>query len=79
VEVHPAHLARAFRAHFRMSMGPYVRRLRLDWAAGELARSDLPLAAVALAAGFADQSHFTRTFKRYLGVTPNVYRRTRGR
>jgi len=79
VEVHPAHLARAFRAHFRMSMGPYVRRLRLDWAAGELGRSDLPLAAVALTAGFADQSHFTRAFKRYLGVTPNVYRRTRGR
>ncbi len=75
VGVHPAHLARAFRAHFKLSMGSYVRRLRLDWAARELARSETPLAALAVAAGFADQSHFTRTFKRYSGLTPMAYRR----
>jgi AraC family transcriptional regulator len=33
------------------------------------------LATVALAAGFADQSHFTRFFKRHTGLTPNAYRR----
>jgi AraC family transcriptional regulator len=74
VGVHPAHLARAFRTHFRLSLGSYVRRLRLDWAARELVRSDASLAAVALAAGFADQSHLTRFFKRYTGLTPNAYR-----
>jgi AraC family transcriptional regulator len=75
VGVHPAHLARAFRTHFRLSMGSYLRRLRLDWAARELIQSDTSLAAVALAAGFADQSHFTRFFKRHTGLTPNAYRR----
>jgi AraC family transcriptional regulator len=75
VGVHPAHLARCFRIHFKLSMGTYVRRLRLDWAARELVESDVSLAAVALAAGFADQSHFTRFFKRHVGQTPNVYRR----
>jgi AraC family transcriptional regulator len=75
VDVHPAHLARAFRAHFKLSMGSYVRRLRLDWAARELVRSDTSLAAVALEAGFADQSHFTRFFRRYTGLTPQAYRR----
>jgi AraC family transcriptional regulator len=79
VGVHPAHLARAFRAHFRVSVGSYVRRLRLDWAAEELARGDTPLAEVALAAGFADQSHFTRSFRRYAGITPSAYRSTRRR
>jgi AraC family transcriptional regulator len=77
VGVHPAHLARAFRRHFRVSVGCYVRQLRLDWAADELVHRDATLAEVALAAGFADQSHFTRSFKRYIGLTPNAYRSTR--
>ena len=45
---------------FGISVGAYVRRLRLDWAAGELERSDMSLAEVALAAGFADQSHLPK-------------------
>ena len=77
VGVHPAHLARVFRNQFKLSMGSYVRRLRLDWAAQELVRSEVSLTAVALAAGFADQSHFTRFFKRHTGLTPNAYRRSR--
>ena len=60
-----------------MTVGGYVRRLRLEWAAMELERTDTALAAVALAAGFADQSHFTRAFRDYTGFTPSVYRRTR--
>ena len=76
VGVHPAHLARSFRTHYGQSIGTYVRRLRLDWAARELLQSDVSLAAVALAAGFADQSHFTRFFKRHIGQTPHAYRRT---
>jgi AraC family transcriptional regulator len=76
VGVHPAHLARAFRQQFRASLGSYVRRLRLEWAAEQLVRRDTPLAEVALAAGFADQSHFTRSFKLYAGLTPSAYRST---
>lgn len=79
VAVHPAHLAREFRRCFGTSMGAYVRRLRLEWAAIELANSERSLAGLALAAGFADQSHFTRAFKRYSGLTPSTYRRTRRR
>jgi AraC family transcriptional regulator len=75
VGVHPAHLARCFRTHFRLSLGSYVRRLRLEWAARELVRSSTSLAELALDAGFADQSHFTRFFKRRFGLTPSVYRR----
>jgi AraC family transcriptional regulator len=76
VEVHPAHLARTFRGCFQVSMGAYVRRLRLEWVALQLARSETSLARLALAAGFADQSHFTRAFKQYSGLTPSAYRRT---
>jgi AraC family transcriptional regulator len=75
VGVHPVHLARVFRAHYGVSVGEYGRRLRLDWAAAELARSDTPLALIAARAGFADQSHFTRLFKARIGATPGAYRR----
>jgi AraC family transcriptional regulator len=74
--VHPDHLARAFRAWFGDAIGRYVRRLRLDWAATRLAGSDLPIVEIALDAGFADQSHFTRAFRHQLGVTPGDYRRS---
>jgi AraC family transcriptional regulator len=74
VGVHPTHLARAFRAHYGLSVGEYGRRLRLAWAAAELARGETPLAEIAAGAGFADQSHFTRVFRQHVGVTPAVYR-----
>ena len=74
--VHPAHLARAFREHTGMPVGAYIRRLRLDWAATELIRSDATLSDIALRAGFADQSHFTRAFKRQTGLTPGCYRKS---
>ncbi len=74
VGVHPVYLARAFRERYGSSPGEYVRRLRLEWAAQELLRSGRPLAEIALAAGFADQSHFTRAFRSAFGVTPGQFR-----
>lgn len=74
VGVHPIHLARVFRRHHGAPPAAYLRRLRLDWAAAELTRSDTPLSVVATEAGFADQAHFTRAFKAATGVTPGRYR-----
>jgi AraC family transcriptional regulator len=74
VGVGPAHLARAFRARYGSSVGEYGRRLRLAWAATEIASVDRPLAEIATEAGFADQSHFTRLFRQYIGTTPARYR-----
>lgn len=74
VGIHPAHLAREFRRHYGSSIGAYVRRLRLEWATAQLAASDDSLSSIAFAAGFANQSHFTRAFKRHTGLTPGGYR-----
>jgi AraC family transcriptional regulator len=78
-EVHPGYLAAAFRRHFGCTVGGYVRRQRVALACKDLAGSDAPLADIALRAGFADQSHFTRTFKRQIGLTPAAYRKLTAR
>ena len=74
VGVHPVHLARVFRQFYNVTPGEYVRQVRLDWAAAQLATSADQLAYIARRAGFSDQSHFTRAFKRYAGLTPAQYR-----
>src|SRR5262249_40350364 len=67
VGVHAVHLARTFRAHYGCSTGEYVRQLRVEFACQRLAKSAAPLVEIALAAGFFDQSHFTRVFKQFTG------------
>jgi AraC family transcriptional regulator len=74
VGVRPVRLARSFRASYRLPLGTYIRRLRLDWAADRLAESSDSLASIAFRCGFSDQSHFTRAFKRHTGRTPHQFR-----
>jgi AraC family transcriptional regulator len=73
--VHPVHLARVFRKKNGCTIGEYVRRLRLDFAAKEIVATNKFLGEIAIASGFADQSHLTKTFKARFGVTPSEYRR----
>jgi AraC-like DNA-binding protein len=77
--VHPGHLAATFRKFFGASVGEYARRCRLERAARLMADAERSLAEIALATGFADQSHFTRCFRRQFGVTPAAYRREASR
>jgi AraC family transcriptional regulator len=79
VDVHPIHLARTFRRHFRCTPGEFQRFRRLESAAGLLARTSWPLAEVALHSGFADQSHFSKGFTSAFGLPPGEYRRLAGR
>ncbi|HEY7818875.1 MAG TPA: helix-turn-helix transcriptional regulator [Vicinamibacteria bacterium] len=55
-------------------MGQYARRLRVERACREILKGEQTLADIALEAGFADQAHFTRVFKRFLGVPPGAFR-----
>jgi AraC family transcriptional regulator len=74
VGVHPVHLAQTFHKSYQCTVGDYVRQLRIEYACRELASSETPIVQIALAAGFCDQSHFTRTFKRFIGMAPSQYR-----
>jgi AraC family transcriptional regulator len=77
VGIHPVHLARRFRVVYGASLGDYLRRLRLGWAASRLLGSDDPISIIAGQAGFSDQAHFTRAFSRYAGQPPNRFRKSR--
>jgi AraC family transcriptional regulator len=76
--VHPAHLNRVFRLRHGCSVGEYVRRLRVDIAARELATSQRRIADIASGLGFADQSHFSRVFVKLRGITPGRFRKLHG-
>jgi AraC family transcriptional regulator len=72
--VHPLHLVRVFHQFERCTIGEYVRRLRVEFAAQQLSNSDISLAELALTSGFCDQAHFSKTFKLSTGMTPSQYR-----
>ncbi|MBF8186736.1 AraC family transcriptional regulator [Nonomuraea sp. K274] len=64
---------RAFHAKYGLPPSDYQRQLRLR-AARTLIADGTPIAEAATATGFADQSHLTRWFTRYFGLTPGTYR-----
>jgi AraC family transcriptional regulator len=74
VGLHPVYVARVFRRHEGCSIGEYARRLRFERALRELRDSNASLAEIALGSGFADQSHFSREFRRRTGLSPRRFR-----
>jgi len=71
----PYHFARLFRRTVGVPPHQYVLRRRVERAKELLLTGRLGLSEVALAAGFSDQSHLTRVFRRAVGLTPARFRR----
>ncbi|WP_228447235.1 helix-turn-helix transcriptional regulator [Streptomyces paludis] len=72
VHAHPAHLVRAFSGAFGIAPHQYLMSRRVGLAR-RLLLDGQPAGEVASAAGFYDQSHLTRHFKRIVGTTPGRY------
>lgn len=75
LSIHPVHLSAEFPRYFNCGLGAYIRALKMESALGLLPAKDLSLTQISLKCGFADQSHFNRTFKSIYGLTPLQYRR----
>ena len=73
--IHPVHLATVFRQKFNCTVGEYTRQLKIEYSCRQISSGKLPLSAIALNAGFGDQSHFSKVFKRHIGMTPNEYKK----
>jgi AraC-like DNA-binding protein len=70
-------LFRAFERLYGMTPHAYQRQARVRYAM-RLLRQRCSLSEAGLQAGFADQAHFTRWFRRFMGVTPGQYQRAVG-
>jgi AraC family transcriptional regulator len=76
-DVHPTHLARHFRRHYRQTVGEYLRQRRVDAAMELLSRKKHTLTEVALESGFSSHGHLCTVFKRLTGMTPAQFRDAR--
>ena len=72
--VHPVHLSRVSRHFTGKGIGEFVHRLRVREACERMMNPEASLAAISCELGFADQSHFTRTFHNITGTTPGAFR-----
>jgi AraC family transcriptional regulator len=72
--VHPVHMSRVFRRFTGKGIGEHVHRLRIREACERMVNSDASLADISCELGFADQSHFTRTFQTIAGTSPGAFR-----
>lgn len=74
--VSASHLKTLFRRSTGLPVHRYVVQRRVERARQLIVRGDLPASQVALAAGFAHQSHMARCLRRALGVTPSALARS---
>lgn len=70
-----SHFSRAFRISIGLPPHQWLLRQRVNAAKQLMTVRDLPLSEIAMSAGFANQSHFTRVFSAVVGVSPGVWRR----
>jgi AraC family transcriptional regulator len=70
-----SHFSRAFRISTGLPPHQWLLRQRVKAAKQLMSVRDLPLSEIAISAGFANQSHFTRVFSEVVGISPGAWRR----
>jgi AraC family transcriptional regulator len=77
VKLSSYYFCRAFRSSFDDSPHRYVMRRRVELAQGQMLTTNATLAQIAAECGMADQAHFNRSFRRFVGENPSSWRRAR--
>jgi AraC family transcriptional regulator len=75
VQLSPSHFSRTFRESFGETPFAYVTRQRIRRAQVTMLSSADTLSQIALDCGMCDQAHFTRVFRKIVGINPSVWRR----
>ena len=71
--MNPKYFCRFFRQITLRTPIDYLNYYRIECAREQLAATDASITEVALGCGFNDISYFTKTFKKYMGLTPRQY------
>jgi AraC family transcriptional regulator len=77
VKLSRSYFSRAFKTSTGLAPHRWLLQARIVKAQQLLLDTDRPLAQVAIDVGFADQAHFTRTFRREVGESPGAWQRAR--
>lgn len=72
--VNPSYLSHLFKREMGVGVTHYITRIRMEQAQRLLKETDLKLSQVAERVGLSDPRYFNTVFKRYVGVTPAVFR-----
>jgi AraC family transcriptional regulator len=72
-QVHPVTISKNFTKYFTCTLGEYMRKLKIDRSIRLIKNQNLSLTDIAFECGFADQSHFIRTFKELTGWLPKKF------
>ena len=79
LDVHPVHISRSAPKYLSLSIGEYLRQVKLKKAIQLLLESRDSLTQIAYQAGFSDQSHFNYVFKSYFKMNPGLYKKSVGK
>lgn len=74
--VHPVHISRTIPIFLNSTLGEYLRKEKIKKAFPLLLNKHIGLSDIAFECKFSDQSHFTRIFKQFYGITPSAFRKS---
>jgi AraC family transcriptional regulator len=73
--INPITISKHFHKYFSCTLGEYMRKLKIEKSMSMINDTTHSLTEIAYACNFADQSHFTRTFKQLTGFLPKQYKK----
>ena len=76
LNITPEYACTCFKKHMGISLMKYSKKIRIDRSKVLLMTSTKSILEIALTLGFYDQSHFTKTFKSFEGISPSEFRNT---
>lgn len=77
--LHPYHFIKKFKAELGITPMKYITTKRIDQAQTSLENTTLSISAIMANCGFNDVSHFSKTFKKYKGMSPSHFRSVSGK